>query len=139
MLANDDFFLGGYGFGSGRPGNAVNVPGASDALGNRYATGILGDRSDGCDLTRFPDGTCESDGSHVRAFSVSGGGHTIVLGQIETQGYFDAYKEGPFGINEIRKDASAEIAALAASPASLGNGKTAPGKRLGQSSAPVPS
>jgi hypothetical protein len=33
------------------------------------------------------------------------------LAQIETQGYFSAYKQGPFGINEIRKDAAAEIAA----------------------------
>jgi hypothetical protein len=137
MLAGDDFFLGGYGFGSGRPGNAVNVPGASDALGNRFATGILGDGS----FNRFPsgDGTAESDGSHVRAFAVSGGGHTIVLSQIETQGYFDAYKQGPFGINEIRKDASTQISALAAAPASLANGKTAPGKRVGQASPPVPS
>ncbi|HET6816107.1 MAG TPA: hypothetical protein VFH66_02640 [Mycobacteriales bacterium] len=138
MLANNDFFLGGYGFSSGRPGNVVNVPGASDALGNRYATGILGDKSYGCDPTRFPDKTCESDGSHVRAFAVSGGGHTIVMGQIETQGYFNAYKQGPFGINEIRKDASAKIAELATAPATLANGKTAPGKRVGQVSAPVP-
>jgi hypothetical protein len=137
MLANQDFFLGGYGFGSGRPGNAVNVPGASDALGNRFATGILGDDS----FNRFPspDGTAESDGSHVRAFSVSGGAHTIVLSQIETQGYFDAYKQGPFGINEIRKDASARIAALAAAAPALPNGKPAPGKRAGQLPAPVPS
>jgi len=139
MLANNDFFLGGYGFSSGRPGNVVNVPGASDALGNRFATGILGDQSYGCDISRFPDGTCESDGSHVRAFSVSGGGHTIVLGQIETQGYFDAYKQGPFGINEIRKDASAKIAKLATDPATLPNGKPAPGQRVGQAPAPVPS
>jgi hypothetical protein len=137
MLANNDFFLGGYGFGSGRPGNVVNVPGASDALGNRFATGILGDNS----FNRFPstDGTAESDGSHVRAFSVSGGGHTIVMSQIETQGYFDAYKQGPFGINEIRKDASAQIAALAAAPVTVAHGKPAPGKRVGQASAPVPS
>src|SRR4051794_9604317 len=119
MIDARDFFLGGYGFGSGRVGNVVEVPAASDALGNRYATGILGDRS----FNRFPsdDGTFESDGAHTRAFAVSDAGngtdgpvaHTIVLAQIETQGYFDAYKQGPFGINEIRKDASARIADLA--------------------------
>jgi hypothetical protein len=137
MLANNDFFLGGYGFSSGRPGNAVNVPGASDALGNRFATGILGDNS----FTRFPssDGTAESDGSHVRAFSVSGGGHTIVMSQIETQGYFDAYKQGPFGINEIRKDASAQIATLAADQAAkLKAAHANPGLHLGELPAPVP-
>jgi hypothetical protein len=95
MLAGDDFFLGGYGFGSGRPANAVDVPGVSPALGDRFATGILG------------------DGVHSRAFAVSDAAHTLVLTQIETQGYFDAYKQGPFGENEIRKDAAAEIATLA--------------------------
>lgn len=139
MLANDDFFLGGYGFSSGRPGNAVNTPGLSDALGNRFATGILGDHSYGCDPTAPADAPCESDGSHVRAFSVSGGGHTIVMGQIETQGYFNSYKQGPFGINEIRKDASAQIAALAAAPVTVAHDKPAPGNRIGQAPAPVPS
>lgn len=95
MLAGRDFFLGGYGFGSGRVANVVEVPGVSDALGNRYATGVL------------------ADGSHSRALAVSDGRHTIVLAQIETQGYFDAYKQGPFGLNEIRKDAAAQIAASA--------------------------
>src|SRR5581483_11426310 len=33
---------------------------------------------------------------------------------IETQGYFASYKQGPFGIEEIRHDAVAEIAKLAA-------------------------
>src|SRR4051794_23890836 len=136
MIANNDFFLGGYGFASGRPGNAVDVPVFSDALGNRYATGILGDQS----YDQFPsaDHTSESDGVHSRAFAVSGGGHTIVFGMIETQGYFDAYKQGPFGINEIRKDASVAIANLVASPATLPNGKFAPGRRLGQAAPPVP-
>src|SRR3954453_4867938 len=134
MLANDDFFLGGYGFRSGRPGNAVNVPGASDALGNRFATGILGDDS----YNRFPsaDGTAESDGVHSRAFAVSGGKHTIVLGMIETQGYFDAYKQGPFGINEIRKDASQQIADLAAS---IKAGDPQPGHGKDHVAPPVPS
>lgn len=94
MLAAHDFFLGGYGFGSGRVGNVVAAPGL-DSLGNRYATGILG------------------DGVHTRAFAVSDRSHTIVLDQIEAQGYFDAYKQGPFGLNEIRKDAATAISKLA--------------------------
>ena len=109
MLANQDFYLGGYGFASGHPGNVTALP---SATGGRYATGILGDQS----FNRYPsaDGTFESDGSHSRAFAVSDGKATTVLAQIETQGYFDAYKVGPFGENEIRKDAAAKIADLVA-------------------------
>jgi hypothetical protein len=92
MLANHDFYLGGYGFGSGHLANVNALPAVT---GNRYATGILG------------------DGVHSRAFAVSDRHATIVLAQIETQGYFNAYKQGPFGENEIRADASAAIAALA--------------------------
>jgi hypothetical protein len=95
MLANHDFFLGGYGFGSGKVANQVAVPVVTDRLGDRYATGILG------------------DGVHSRAFAVSDRRHTIVLAQIEVQGYFAAYKQGPFGLIEIRKDAAAAIAGLA--------------------------
>jgi hypothetical protein len=113
MLAGRDFFLGGYGFGSGRVANVVEVPEASDALGNRFATGILG------------------DGAHTRAFAVSDGKATVVLAQIETQGYFSAYKQGPFGLNEIRKDAAARITELAAAKAPKAHGKPVP-------SAPAP-
>jgi hypothetical protein len=107
MLANEDFYLGGYGFASGHPGNVTALP---SPLGGRFATGILGDKS----FNRFPsaDGTFESDGSHSRAFAVSDKKATIVLAQIETQGFFNAYKQGPFGENEIRKDAAAQVAAL---------------------------
>ena len=107
MLANDDFYLGGYGFASGHVGNVTAVPAV---IGDRFATGILGDQS----FNRYPsaDGTFESDGSHSRAFAVSDSKATIVLAQIETQGFFDAYKVGPFGENEIRKDAAAAIAKL---------------------------
>jgi hypothetical protein len=92
MLANNDFYLGGYGFSSGHPGNVTAL---SSATGARFATGILG------------------DGVHSRAFAVSDKKATTVLAQIETQGYFDAYKQGPFGENEIRQDAAAAIAKLA--------------------------
>jgi hypothetical protein len=91
MLANHDFYLGGYGFSDFKVGNQVQLPSTS----GRAADGVLG------------------DGAHSRAFAVSDFAHTIVLAQIETQGYFAAYKVGPFGITEIRKDASAEIAGLA--------------------------
>jgi hypothetical protein len=92
MLANHDFYLGGYGFSDFKAGNAVQLPSTS----GRAADGVLG------------------DGAHSRAFAVSDFSRTIVLAQIETQGYFAAYKVGPFGITEIRKDASAAIADLAA-------------------------
>src|SRR3954447_15665168 len=116
MLANKDFYLGGYGFASGHPGNVTALP---SATGGRFATGILG------------------DGAHSRAFAVSDGKATTVLSQIETQGYFDAYKQGPFGENEIRKDAAAQIAGLAKA---AGVDQTAAAKagHTGQPPAPVP-
>jgi hypothetical protein len=95
MLANNDFYLGGYGFGDGKAFNKIAIPGADVLVDQRYATGILG------------------DGVHSRAFAVSDSKHTIVLSQIETQGYFLVYKQGPFGTMEIREDASAAIAKLA--------------------------
>ncbi len=91
MLAHKDFYLGGYGFGDDKIANKYQIP---DTVG-RYATGILG------------------DGSHSRAIMFSDRTHTIAFAQIETQGYFIAYKQGPFGIEDIRKDAAAEIARLA--------------------------
>jgi hypothetical protein len=123
MIDARDFFLGGYGFGSGRVANQVEVPQASDAIGNRFATGILG------------------DGMHSRAFAVSDKpamgdkGATIVLTMIETQGYFSAYKQGPFGENEIRQDASTEIAAIKAGTAHAACGSDA----TISTDAPVPS
>lgn len=98
MLANDDFYLGGYGFGDFKIANQVQIPGTF----GRFATGIL------------------ADGVSSRALAVSDGRHTIVLGQIETQGYFAAYKQGPFGINEIRQDAAARIATLASATSERG-------------------
>jgi hypothetical protein len=61
MLANNDFYLGGYGFSSGHPGNVTALP---SATGARFATGILG------------------DGVHSRAFAVSDKKATTVLAQI---------------------------------------------------------
>jgi hypothetical protein len=105
MLANNDFYLGGFGFASGHPANQASLP---SLTGDRHATGIL------------------ADGVHSRSFAVSDGSHTVVLSQIETQGYFNAYKQGPFGENEIRQDAATQIAALAAASSSgRGHGKNA--------------
>src|SRR3954447_5425035 len=108
MLANNDFYLGGFGFASGHPGNVTALP---SVVGDRHATGILNDPADD---DAYKPGYGPGDGVHSRSFAVSDGTSTIVLAQIETQGFFNAYKQGPFGENEIRKDASAEIAALAA-------------------------
>ena len=94
-MLKDNFNLGGYGFGSGKVANEVGVHGVTDLFAGRLGDGILG------------------DGAHSRALAVSDGKATIVLAQIETQGYFDAYKQGPFGLNEIRQDAAAKIGDLA--------------------------
>jgi hypothetical protein len=91
MLRNRDFYLGGYGFGDDKIGNNLQIPGTH----GRFATGILG------------------DGAHSRALMISDRRHTIGFAQIETQGYFASYKQGPFGIEEIRHDAAARIAKLA--------------------------
>lgn len=94
MLAARDFYLGGYGFGDYKVANQVQVPGTA----GRSATGVLG------------------EGVSSRALAVSDRRATIVLAQVETQGYFAAYKQGPFGLTAIRQDAAAAIARLAATP-----------------------
>lgn len=96
MLA-DDFYLGGYGLGSGKAAGQVQV------VDGRAATGIMKDPA-------FPNGL--ADGVHVRSVVIGDGKHAMALAQIETQGYYSAYKQGPFGITEIRKHAAAQIAAL---------------------------
>jgi hypothetical protein len=74
MIATKQLYLGGYGLSSGTVGGAVPV------MDGRYATGIL------------------DDGVHSRALAISDGAKAIVLAQIETQGVFAAYKNGPYGI-----------------------------------------
>jgi hypothetical protein len=120
LFKQGDFNLGGFGFGSGKIGNVAGVPGVTDVFAGRTATGIL------------------ADGVHSRAFAVSDGAHTMVLGQIETQGYFNAYKQGPFGINEIRQDASAQIAAAAAEAAAATGHGHGHGHGKSEQSAAVP-
>ena len=90
MIATKKFYLGGYGLGSGKIAGAVDTPG----FPGRWATGVLNNGKGGY-------------GSSVRAIVIGDGAHAIALAQIETQGYFAAYKQGPFGIHEIRADAAA--------------------------------
>jgi hypothetical protein len=131
MLANNDFYLGGFGFASGHPGNVTALP---SAVGDRHATGILNDPADD---DQYKPGYGPGDGVHSRSLAVSDGASTIVLAQIETQGYFNAYKQGPFGENEIRKDASAQIAKEAAA-AETANAKSH-GKPARVAPVPTPS
>jgi hypothetical protein len=94
MIKAGDFYLGGYGLGSGKALNKVPL------IEGRAATGILKD-------PLFKNGL--ADGSHVRSIVIGAGGKAMVLSQIETQGMFAAYKQGPFGLVDIRKDAAAAI------------------------------
>ena len=97
MLAQD-FYLGGYGLSSGKIGNQVEPP--VGITKGRKATGILGGGANGY-------------GSSVRVVAFGDGQHVITLAQLEVQGYFAAYKQGPFGLVDIRRDAAAKIATLA--------------------------
>ena len=65
--------LGGYGFGSG------------PILTGRTADGILG------------------PGIHVRAIAISDGKRSMAVADIETQGWFTATKDGPYGLVDMRK------------------------------------
>jgi hypothetical protein len=73
-FAGQPVYLGGYGIGGGSP-----------VLEGRPATGILG------------------DGISVRAFAVSDGQHPFAIADIETQGWFVAVKNGPYGLLDMRK------------------------------------
>ena len=66
-------YLGGYGFGSG------------PILTGRTADGILG------------------PGIRVRAVAVSDGRRSMAVADIETQGWFTATKDGPYGLVDMRK------------------------------------
>lgn len=97
MLAQD-FYLGGYGLSSGKVGNAVEPP--VGVTKGRKATGILGGGANGY-------------GSSVRVVAFGDGSRVITLAQLDVQGYFAAYKQGPFGLVDIRRDAAAKIETLA--------------------------
>jgi hypothetical protein len=72
--AGKPVYLGGYGIGGGSP-----------VFEGRPATGILG------------------DGISVRAFAVSDGHTPFAIADIETQGWFVAVKNGPYGLLDMRK------------------------------------
>ena len=71
-------YLGGYGIGGGGP--------TAPVTGDRFATGILG------------------EGPSVRAFVVTDeDGNPFAIADIETQGWFAATKNGPYGLIDMRK------------------------------------
>jgi len=81
--AGQPVHLGGYGLGSG--------PVVGPILGDRQATGILG------------------PGVTARAFIVATDNNpadALVIESIETQGSFVAYQQGPYGLEDIRKQAA---------------------------------
>ena len=73
-FAGGTVFLGGYGFGN------------NPVTGSRPADGILG------------------DGIHVRALAVSDGKDAFAIADMETQGWFTATKDGPYGIVDMRQE-----------------------------------
>jgi hypothetical protein len=74
-FAGKPVYLGGYGIGGGSP-----------VLAGRPATGILG------------------KGLSVRAFAVSDGDRSFAVADIESQGWFVAMKNGPYGLLDMRKE-----------------------------------
>ncbi len=95
MIDSGAFYLGGYGLSNGRPGGT-----GPEVIEGRAATGVLGD----------PD----VHGVNVRAIVVSDGTSAIALAQLDVQGYFAAYKQGNYGIVDIRREAARQIRALRA-------------------------
>jgi hypothetical protein len=74
-FAGQPVYLGGYGIGGGSP-----------VAEGRAATGILG------------------SGPSVRAFAVSDHkGNVFAIADIETQGWFVAHKDGPYGLLDMRE------------------------------------
>ena len=76
-------YLGGYGIGGGNP-----------VLAGRPATGVLG------------------DGLRVRAFAVSDGDSHFAIADIESQGWFVAVKNGPYGLVDMRKEVARRTAGV---------------------------
>jgi hypothetical protein len=89
MIDSGLFYLGGYGLTNGKALDTVQTP----LVDGRTATGVMPGAA----------------GVNVRAIAIGDGARVIELAQIEVQGYFASYKQGPFGIEEIRQDAAKEI------------------------------
>lgn len=86
-FAGKPVYLGGYGFGSG---------GVWDMAG----------------LSRPPASGILAPGIFARAFVVSTDGdpaHALALVSVETQGLFAAYQQGPYGLEDMRRTAEAEV------------------------------
>jgi hypothetical protein len=98
MIDTHHFYLGGFGFGSGRTIIHEFAAGLPQYDSGRVATGWM-------------DGAY---GASSRAMALGDGLHAIVTAQIETQGYFLAYKNGDYGIVDIRREAAAQVAAFQA-------------------------
>ena len=74
-FAGKPVYLGGYGIGGGSP-----------VFAGRPATGVLG------------------EGLSVRAFAVSDRETPFVIADIESQGWFVAMKNGPYGLLDMRRE-----------------------------------
>jgi hypothetical protein len=74
-FAGQPVYLGGYGIGGGSP-----------VFAGRPATGVLG------------------EGLSVDAFAVSDGRTPFVIADVESQGWFVALKNGPYGLLDMRKE-----------------------------------
>ena len=114
-IATDSFFLGGYGFGSGRIGTQdtyVEIPGG--IVEPRTAVGVMGKDEAGNDL--IPDNPFAP---WVRAIAIGDGTRTIVLVDLDNQGTFASFKPNistlqprPYGFDDIRAAAAAEAPGL---------------------------
>ena len=91
-------YLGGFGFGGPPAGNS-SIP---TPLGARPATGFL--------RSTDPSLGSDADGAHVRAISITdANGHTLLLADIEVQGWFVADKQAGVGLEDIRKRVASDL------------------------------
>jgi len=108
-VGTNRFFLGGYGFGSGRVGTQtkyVQLP-----TGNRYALGVMGKQKVG---NAYVDSVPNDPfAPWVRAIAIGDGRHTVVLADLDNQGTFPIFKPNtstgktrPFGLDDIRAAAA---------------------------------
>ena len=91
-------YLGGFGFGGPPAGN----PSVPTPLGARPASGYL--------RSTDPGLGGDADGAHVRAISITdASGHTVLLADIEVQGWFVADKQAGVGLEDIRKRVASDL------------------------------
>jgi len=111
-IATGHFFLGGYGFGSGRVGTQTEY--VQTPLAPRTAVGVMGKDAAGNDLIAG-----NPFAPWVRAIAIGDGTRTIVLADLDNQGMFASYKPNvstgalrPYGIDDIRAAAAAAAPGL---------------------------